>query len=300
MEQRDLEGFWKVPPEPGAVWQVDLFLLPLWVKAEEGGEPGLEMVWAALCLDLPTGEIAMSRVAGAPEGSLAADALPEMARRIGYRPARIQVADMEVADKIRTALAAGAPGGALPEVELREDLLELRTVFEAFREQIGRSESGYLSALYRCAETLHDAGRHQDAVEPLQELLRLDPVDSAKARHLLADSFLHLRRHDDLAELLSRYRDASAFWAWPRVLLAFRLHGDAPELLAKAVRANRFVPAALLDPRSGPPTLSARLLATGSEEEAQIYAAEGRAAWEATPGALEWLAVQVERERATK
>ncbi len=309
MEQRDLEGFWEAPQEPGAVWQVDLFHLPLWVKAEEGDEPRLEMVWAAFGLDLPTGEIAMSRVAGAPEGALAVDALPELARRTGYRPECIQVTDLEVADKIRTALAAalGAalvadnPGRAAPEVELREDLLELRTVFAIFREQIGRSEdvsgSKYQAALHRCAEMLHDAGRHAEAVEPLQELLRLDRYDGTKARYLLADSLLHLRRHEDLAELLSRYRDASAFWTWPRVLLAFRLQGDSPEtrgLLSDALRRNRFVPQALLDPASGLPSLSSRLIPTGSEEEAQAYTSEGRAAWEATPGALEWLAARTE------
>lgn len=299
MEQRDLEGFWEAPLEPGAVWQVDLFLLPLWVKAEKGSETRLEMVWAALCLDLPTGEIAMSRVAGAPEGSLAADALPELARRTGYRPERIQAADLEVADKIRTALASAGLGFVVPEVEIRDDLLELRTVFEAFRERIARSEdgAGYLGALYRCAEALHDAGRHHEAAEPLQELLRLDRFDAAKARYLLADSLLHLRCHDDLEELLSRYRDASAFWTWPRVLLAFRVHGDAPvtrELLAKARRANGFVPAALLAPPAAPPCLSTRLIPPGSEAEAQAYVAEGRATWEATPGALEWLADQAE------
>jgi hypothetical protein len=305
MEQRGLEGFWEAPQEPGSVWQVDLFHLPLWVKAEEGDEPRLEMIWAAFGLDLPTGKIAMSRVASAPEAALAVDALPELARRTGYRPERIQVTDLEVADKIRSALVAGDPGSQVSEVELRDDLLDLRTVFEIFREQIGRSDGGgddaqalkYQAALYRCAEMLHDTGRHAEAVEPLQELLRLDRVDSLKARYLLTDSLLHLRRHEDLAELLSRYRDASAFWNWPRVLLAFRVQGDSSEvrgLLNDALRRNRFVPQALLAPTHSFPSLSSRLIPTGSEEEAQAYAFEGRAVWEATPGALEWLAARTE------
>lgn len=305
MEQRDLGEFFGAPREPGAVWQVNLFLLPMWVKAEEESESRLEMVWAALALDLMTGEIAMSRMAGAPEGSLATDALPELARRTGRRPERIQVVDLEVADKIRTALALGESGSSAPEIELRHDLLELRTVFEAFREQMARSGEAaeYLSALYRCVESLRDAGRHNEAIEPLQELLRLDRMDSAKVRYLLADSLLHLRRHDDLEELLSRYRDASAFWTWPRVLLAFRVQGDSPVargFLAQASRANGFVPAALLAPSANPPILSSRLIATGSEEEAHAYAAEGRAAWEATPEALEWLAARTEQEKDTK
>ena len=305
MEQRGLEGFWEAPQEPGSVWQVDLFHLPLWIQAEEGDEPRLEMVWAAFALDLPSREIAMSRVASAPEGALAVDALPELARRTGYRPERIQVTDLEVADKVRSALAD--PGRAATEVELRDDLLDLRTVFEIYREQIGRSgdsadASRYQAALYRCAEALHDAGRHSEAIEPLREFLRLDRIDSPKARYLLTDSLLHLRRHEDLAELLSRYRDASAFWTWPRVLLAFRLQGDSPEvrgLLNEALRRNRFVPQALLEPSSGYPSLSSRLIPTGSKEEAQAYAFESRAVWEATPGALEWLAARAESLEAS-
>ena len=304
MEQRGLEGFWEAPQEPGAVWQVDLFHLPLWMQAEEGDEPRLEMVWAAFALDLPSGEIAMSRVAVAPEGALAVDALPELTRRTGYRPERIQVTDLEVADKVRSALAD--PGRTATEVELRDDLLNLRTVFGIFREQISRSgttadTSRYQAALYRCAEVLHDTGRHSEAIEPLQELLRLDRVDSFRARYLLTDSLLHLRRHEDLAELLSRYRDASAFWTWPRVLLAFRVQGDSPEvrgLLNEALLRNRFVPQALLAPPPGYPSLSSRLIPTGSEEEARAYAFERRAVWEATPGALEWLAARTESLQA--
>lgn len=304
MEQRDLEDLGKAPQEPGAVWQVDLFLLPLWVKAEEGSGPRLEMVWAAFCLDLTTGEIAMSQVAGAPEASLAVDALAALAHRTGYRPRRIQVADLEVAEKVRAALSHFETPETV-EVELRESLFELRTVLGAFREQIGRSEAAaeYKAALYRCAEALHDTGRHTEAVEPLLELLRLDRLDSVKARYLLADSFLHLRRHEDLQDLFDRYRDASAFWTWPKVLLAFRRGGDSPaarELLDDAFRRNRFVPQVLLNPMATLPSAVSRLLATGSAEEAQAYAAEGRAAWEATPGALEWLAERVEALRATE
>ncbi len=299
MEQRGLEGFWRAPQEPGAVWQVDLFLLPLWVKVEEGSEPRLEMVWAALALDLPTGEIAMSRVADTPEGALAVDALPELARRTGYRPERIQTTDLEIAGKIRESLATGEADRAVGEVELREDRLELRAVFQAFAGQIAGSdqEAAYLGALSRCATILYQEGKFAEAAEPLRELLRLDPLDGAKARYLLADAYLHLHRHDDLQQLLSRYRDKSAFWTWPRVLLAFRREGDSPaarELLDAAVGANRFVAQSLLAPAAGLEESSARLVRTGSAEEAAAYASAGRAVWEATPGALEWLAERAE------
>lgn len=576
---RDLEAFWKAPQEPGAVWQVALFLLPMWIEPEELEEEGpeeegpeeagktearLAVVWTALCLDLGSGEIAMSRIADAPEGSLAVGAMSDLARRTGSRPERIQVSDLEVAEKIRSALG----GQADTRVELRDDLLELRSVFNAFREHIAgndlpgyltvrevtvervaafaqaaagfftaapwlllgpadlveieappdlrirlylfgksnpkgllaflsgedvpepelpwsllfvpaeriplddlelwtrhrlplgrpgvypflfyprveeierpdpwqlslfegllrlfaglteeevdrgeverevetadgplrfrlrvpglpvghhetnetdeveeeveseawqRAEAllddqpggtrrsvllarraleiwpdcalayvalgeavqdieaalgffrqavaagrralgtevleapgeipeaamGYLTALHALADALHQAGRSEEAVESLRELLRLDPLDPGKARYLLVDCLLRLRRHEDLQELLGRYRDASAFWNWPKALLAFRLHGDSPasrDLLKTALQANRFVPQALAEPLPGRfPSGLSRLIRTGSEEEAYAYAAEGRAAWEATPGAFEWLAAR--------
>ena len=293
-QQREPVWFWQVAPqEPGAVWQVDLFLLPLWVKPEEEGEPRLEMVWAAFCLDLRTGEIAVSRMAGAPEGSLAAEVLPLLVLRTRSWPERIQTADLEVAAKVRAALESGDLVRASIEVEVREDLFELRTVFEAYREQISLKGPGYAAVLYQCAEALHDAGRHEGAVAALRELLRLDRYDILKGRYLLADSLLHLRRHDELQELFSRYRDASAFWSWPRALLAFRLQGDSPaarEILSRAFHRNPSVPRELLRKRARRiPVFWPRLLQTGSEDEAIAYAAEGRAAWRATPGALEWL-----------
>ncbi|HSN87730.1 MAG TPA: tetratricopeptide repeat protein, partial [Thermoanaerobaculia bacterium] len=155
---RDLEAFWKAPQEPGAVWQVALFLLPMWIEPEELEEEGpeeesktearLAVVWTALCLDLGSGEIAMSRIADAPEGSLAVGAMSDLARRTGNRPERIQVSDLEVAEKIRAALGTRADlsGTAEPKVELRDDLLELRSVFNAFREHIaGNDLPGYLT-----------------------------------------------------------------------------------------------------------------------------------------------------------
>lgn len=582
MDQRDLEGFWEAPQEPGVVWQVGLFLLPMWLEPEEGGEPCLRVVWVALCLDLGTGEIAMSRIADAPEGELAVDALPDLARRTGHRPERLQVADLEVAGKLRAALG-GRPG---TEVELRDGLLELGAVFKAFREHIAgsdlpgylsvpgvavdrvaafaraavaffaaapwlllgptdvvelevpdlgagpasfrlhvfgrpaekgilaflseddlfgleleeddslpdlpwslvflpadriplddlelwtrhglprprpeiypflfhpfrdeidrpeawelalfegilrlfaevsqeevdrgeverevetfqgtfrfrlrvaglpvrdeemeelagtdpeareRAESlidaapsgtrrsvllarraleiwpdcaaayvalgeasqdietaldlyrqgiaagrralgtealaqtgrlgeneeavGYLTALHALAGTLHEIGRYAEAVEPLRELLRLDPLDPGKARYLLVDCLLRLQWHEELQELFGRYRDAAAFWTWPRALLAFRLRGDAPEardLLQAALRGNRFVPQALSKPIPGFPAALSRLVRTGSEDEAYAYAAEGRASWEATPGALEWLAARARKETKAK
>jgi tetratricopeptide (TPR) repeat protein len=173
---------------------------------------------------------------------------------------------------------------------LGEDLLRA----EAGRLGEIREAAWYLTILLRLGETLREMERHEEAVVPLRELLRLDVLDGRRARYLLADSLLHLDRGKELDQLFGRYRDASAFWTWPQALLAFRREGDsvaARELLRVAFRGNRFVPQALLEP---PPIPAEdfplpRILPKGSREEALFYAARGHALWAAAPGALAWL-----------
>lgn len=172
------------------------------------------------------------------------------------------------------------------------DLLET----EAGRLGEIREAAWYLTVLLRLSETLREIGHHEEAVFTLRELLRLDRLDGRRARYLLVDSLLHLDRGRELDELFARYRDASAFWTWPQALLAFRREGDsaaARELLRVAVRGNRFVPRALLEPAPVPAddVSLPRILPAGSHEEALYYAARGHALWEATPGALSWLGV---------
>lgn len=177
----DLAGFGELPREPGAVWQVEHFSVPLWEEVEGTSEPRLATAWAAFALDLLSGELGMSRVAAEPEGRLAAGALPALAERTGYRPARIQVTDLEAAAAIRRALESS--GAAETEVELRDDLFELRTAFEAFRELMSAGAAGQEVLLRFCAETLLDAGRYTEAAEVLQELLRIarpDPRDAER------------------------------------------------------------------------------------------------------------------------
>lgn len=136
-------GFWELPQDPGAVWQMDLVLLPMWERSDEGDETRLEIAWTAFCLEVPGGAVGMSRFAPDLELSLGLDVLGSVAHSAQHRPRRIEVSDPALADELRTALASG--GGGI-EVDLREELPELRRVFGAFRERISRSAlPGYLS-----------------------------------------------------------------------------------------------------------------------------------------------------------
>jgi tetratricopeptide (TPR) repeat protein len=176
----------------------------------------------------------------------------------------------------------------------------------ALGEELLRTEAGrlgevpdatwYLTVLLRLGETLRELDLHEEAVLPLRELLRLDVLDGRKARYLLVDSLLHLDRGEELDKLFGSYRDVSAFWTWPQALLAFRREGDsaaARDLLQVALKGNRLVPRALLEPAPVPAGdfPLPRILPAGSREEALFYAARGHALWAATPGALPWLGV---------
>jgi len=100
--------------------------------------------------------------------------------------------------------------------------------------------------------------------------------------------------HDDEAgTLLLQFGDEPmALWQYGRALWAFRREGDCPasrQRLRAAFRSNRHLPGYLAGDSewAGPAPAS---YAVGSREEAVICVDELGDAWDATPGALEWLA----------
>ena len=113
------------------------------------------------------------------------------------------------------------------------------------------------------AHSLWTAGRREEAVRHLQDMLRLNPGDNQGVRYTLAGFLLFLDRDDDLEQLLRQYPDeGSAAWAYTKALLAFRQHGDTPEarrLLQEARKTNKHVPDYLLG-EEVPAQRAARLL----------------------------------------
>jgi len=115
------------------------------------------------------------------------------------------------------------------------------------------------------AHSLWTAGRRDEAVQHLQDLLRLNPGDNQGVRYTLAGFLLFLDRNNDLDRLLQQYPDeSSAAWAYTKALLAFRQQGDTPETrhaLQEARKTNKHVPAYLLVKSSRPtnhPTTTAQ------------------------------------------
>ncbi|HBI45607.1 MAG TPA: hypothetical protein DDY78_22560 [Planctomycetales bacterium] len=146
------------------------------------------------------------------------------------------------------------------------------------------------------ANDLWVAGRRDEAVSQLQEMLRLNPGDNSGARYTLAAYLLFLDRDDDLEKLLHQYPDdATSAWAYTTALLAFRRHGDTLEtrrLLKTAKQSNKHVPAYLLGDKF-PLAESPGYYRPGSETEALHYIGSAMAAWKSTPGAVAWLRANV-------
>jgi tetratricopeptide (TPR) repeat protein len=145
--------------------------------------------------------------------------------------------------------------------------------------------------------------RGEEAVEHLQEMLRLNPNDNQGVRYTLASFLLNLNRDEEVARLLDQNDDAMATWAYSKVLLAFRGQGDTPEarqLLEVAYQRNAFVPEYLLG-EEPVPIESPDHYELGDRNEALFYIQGGLSAWRSTPGAITWVRdlLRKPKERAT-
>ena len=172
----------------------------------------------------------------------------------------------------------------------------------AFTEDVGHfwgilETRPYMRARAGLAQCLWEAGQREEAVEHYRDLLRLNPNDNQGIRDLLMPCLIELGRDHEAETLFREYQgDCMAVWMYSRVLLDFRRFGDSPQAvgsLKAALRWNRHVPAYLLGRKRIPRTLPATY-GVGGDEEAVLYAYGNRAAWEATPGAIQWLAANVE------
>lgn len=177
---------------------------------------------------------------------------------------------------------------------------------DRFREDAGHfwavlETRPYMRAREGLAGCLWQLGRREEAVAHYQGLLRLNPGDNQGVRYVLAGRLVELGQDEALARLLQAYDDdATASWAYSRALLAFRREGAsarANELLVEARKQNPHVPALLLGRRRMPRTLP-EFFRLGEQSEAIAYVAEGRAAWECSAGALDWLAAACGVDRA--
>ncbi len=158
----------------------------------------------------------------------------------------------------------------------------------------------YMRARLGLAHSLWTSGRRDEAVQHLQDMLRLNPGDNQGVRYTLAGFLLFLDRDDDLTHLLEQYPDeALAAWAYTRALLAFRQQGDtidARRLLKTARKTNKHVPDYLLGTKY-PPAREPGYYSPGDESEALEYIGSFLAGWKSTPGAIAWLRENVRAKK---
>jgi tetratricopeptide (TPR) repeat protein len=150
----------------------------------------------------------------------------------------------------------------------------------------------YMRARLGLALALWARGFRMEAIHHLTDMLRLNPNDNQGARYILAGFLLEAARDKDLAVLLKQYQDDSAAaWSWTAALAAFRRGGDSKKsraLLVQALAGNKYVPAYLCGARRIPRSLPS-YISPGRADEAIHYAADFRAGWINTPGAIDWL-----------
>jgi tetratricopeptide (TPR) repeat protein len=160
----------------------------------------------------------------------------------------------------------------------------------------------YMRARFGLARCLDDLGERAEAIAHYRALLGLNPGDNQGVRYVLLAALLLEGLDEDVAALLAQFDEPTALWQYGGALHAFRRHGDSVasrERLRAAVRSNRHVPGYLTGDTEWAGASPASY-ALGSREEAVICAEELGDAWEATPGALDWLVARSPRRRRGK
>lgn len=150
----------------------------------------------------------------------------------------------------------------------------------------------YMRARLGLAEALWVQGRQREAIEHLQDMLRLNPGDNQGVRYQLLAWLLDTDDNATAERLITQYEeDAGASWTYGAALVGFRLHGDTPatrKLRTTALETNRHVPKYLTGQKRLP-AQPPEFVGFGDESEAIMSAFEQITLWQATPGALAWL-----------
>lgn len=230
----------------------------------------------------------------------AADLLDRAAEVRGRR--QIQLArqalaiDPDCADALD--LLARRAGDPVRRIELAEQAVEAarRAIGDQFDSTIGHfwgvtDTRPYMRARCTLAMFLREAGRHQESLDHLFDMLRLNPNDNQGIRDLIPAPLLALQRNQEVLNFTKEVGRDSAIPAYAAALASFRLQGDSPEsrkLRTQAITLNRHVPKYLAS-QSEPIEDHRDGYSPGKPSEANYCLQELEAAWKSTPGAIEWL-----------
>jgi tetratricopeptide (TPR) repeat protein len=159
----------------------------------------------------------------------------------------------------------------------------------------------YMRARAGLAQCLWELGKHKEAIEHYQDMLRLNPSDNQGIRYLLAASLLEMGEIGALQGLLEEHDEATAAWLYTGALVAFLQQGNSPESqqrLIEALKYNPYVAPYLLGEKRLPKRLP-DYMGSGDKNEAIIYAAEFGLGWLKAKGAISWLESTYHGRQAT-
>ena len=158
----------------------------------------------------------------------------------------------------------------------------------------------YLRAVKGYALSLHAVGRHKDAIEQAEKLLRWNSSDNQGVRQIVCTWYLQEGNVSDCLHILRGFEDChDAFLAYTDLLVQFlrcTKYGELREdrslhkALYKALTTNPHVPDLLMIEE-----YEERLhdyISPGRQSEADCYANDNRDVWLAHPRALEWVQSQ--------
>lgn len=155
------------------------------------------------------------------------------------------------------------------------------------------STHSYMRSRAALALTLWEQGEKFAAIGHFKTMLQLNPADNQGLRLHLLSWLLDFDASDrSIDEYFLTYEaESSAFGVYAHALWKFVRLGDtraAREALAKALAANKFVPAMLFG-TAEVPNYTVKRVVRGSAPEAAAYCSLSKNCWYKTEGALTWL-----------
>jgi|HigsolmetaAR203D_1030402.scaffolds.fasta_scaffold02606_3 tetratricopeptide (TPR) repeat protein len=173
---------------------------------------------------------------------------------------------------------------------------DLGDLFEQFRGHFwGFHETRpYMRSKQGYAETCEMLGDLDEAIRHYEEMLELNPNDNQGIRYMLFGAYCQLARYEQANELLERYPEQSAHYAYDRMLVEYGLNGFSlrmKSLLRTARKHNPYVPAYLTG-KKGLPHPMPETYIVGEESEAIVYASERLYVWSLHMPLIHWLSAQ--------
>lgn len=199
-------------------------------------------------------------------------------------------------DLVENALSERTPKKTL---EMLENALKLgeQQLSSEFRDHVGKfwlivKTRPYMRARLALVNFLTAQGQHEQAIEHMAEMLRLNPIDHQGVRWLLLEWYCNMNWLDHAWRLLDQYpEEVTPFMALTRICLEFQKSGPSEALasrLQSELEKNPYIAPKLLD-QDDVSSYAIHSFEVGEEDEADAYCQCFRSLWKATPEALPWL-----------